>query len=160
MSRLFTPAVKTALLSAALLTLLWLLKPENVTREPADGVVELSYLGLSGPLAGALDDAVRVFEAESRERHARDPAQPVYHVISGQTASRSPSDDPTRFLLGVAGGMPPDVLNTDRVAVAEWAARGAFLPLDPPTVKRRPADRPCRRHPAAWIRPSPRRGMR
>lgn len=130
MSRLLTPVGKTALISAALLTLLWLLSPARSAHESPAGVVELSYLGLSGPLAGALDDAVHVFEAESRARHELDPTQPIYRVISGQNASRSPSDDPTRFLLGVAGGMPPDVLNTDRVAVAEWAARGAFLPLD------------------------------
>src|SRR5262249_35151520 len=118
------------LISASLLTALWLLSPSRSERASEPGVVEISYLGISGPLAGALDDAVSVFEQESRDRHARDPSQPIYHVISGQTASRSPSDDPTRFLLGVAGGMPPDVINTDRVAVAEWAARGAFLPMD------------------------------
>lgn len=131
MLRLLTPAGRIALTSAAILTALWLLSPRRGEPAADPGVVELSYLGLSGPLAGALDDAVSVFEAESRARHARDPSQPVYRVVSGQTGSRSPSDDPTRFLLGVAGGMPPDVINTDRVAVAEWAARGAFLPLDP-----------------------------
>ena len=130
MSRLLTTLGKTALISAGILTLLWLLNPSRSERESAPGVVELTYLGMSGPLAGSLDDAVHIFESESRERHARDPSQPVYRVISGQNASRSPRDDPTRFLLGVAGGMPPDVLNTDRVAVAEWAARGAFLSLD------------------------------
>ena len=131
MPRLFTPARKTALLLAALLGALWLLDPARSERRPPAGVVEITYQGLAGPIAGALDDAVRVFEEESRRRHARDPSQPVYRVVSGQSGTRNPSEDPTRFLLGVAGGAPPDVIYYDRVAVAEWAARGAFLRLDP-----------------------------
>ncbi|HTX53609.1 MAG TPA: extracellular solute-binding protein [Candidatus Baltobacteraceae bacterium] len=131
MPRLLTPARKTALLAAGVLGLLWLLDPARSDRRPPPGVVEISYQGLGGPIAGALDDAVRVFEDESRQRHARDPSQPVYRVVSGQTGTRNPSEDPTRFLLGVAGGAPPDVIYYDRIAVAEWAARGAFLRLDP-----------------------------
>lgn len=130
MRGLFTPAVKISLCSACVFTLLWALNPGRSERESGAGVVEISYLGPSGPISGALDDAVRAFEEESRQAHARDPAQPIYRVISGQNASRSPSDDPTRFLLSVAGGVPPDVVNFDRVAVTEWAARGAFLRLD------------------------------
>lgn len=131
MPRLFTPARKTALFAAALIGALWLLNPARSERRLPAGVVEITYQGLAGPIAGALDDAVRVFEDESRQRHARDPSQPVYRVVSGQSGTRNPSEDPTRFLLGVAGGAPPDVIYYDRVAVAEWAARGAFLRLDP-----------------------------
>ena len=87
-------------------------------------------MGVSGPLAGAMDDAVRAFEQESRAAHARDPTQPVYRVVSGQNASNSPTEDPTRFVVGVAGGEPPDVIRFDRFAVCEWAARGAFEPMD------------------------------
>jgi multiple sugar transport system substrate-binding protein len=35
-----------------------------------------------------------------------------------------------KFFLGVAGGQPPDVVNQDDPIVADWAARGALLPLD------------------------------
>ena len=51
-------------------------------------------------------------------------------VIVGNAAIRNPTDDPQRFLTGVAGGVPPDVIYFDRYAVAEWASRGAFEPLD------------------------------
>ena len=77
-----------------------------------------------------LEDAIREFERLSRERHAADPAYPVYRVVSGQNASRNQTEDPTRFLVSLAGGMPPDVIFFDRFAISEWAARGAFTPLD------------------------------
>jgi multiple sugar transport system substrate-binding protein len=35
-----------------------------------------------------------------------------------------------KFFLGVAGGDPPDVLNQDDPIVADWAHRGALVPLD------------------------------
>lgn len=55
---------------------------------------------------------------------------PGYRVIYGNAAVRDLTGDPTRFLLGTAGGVPPDVIYYDRFAITEWAARGAFLPLD------------------------------
>src|SRR5579859_3500497 len=116
---------KVALLSALMLTVLWLLSPSRSAQAPEPGVVEISMMGL-GPLDLAPGDAVRDFEEQSRQAHAKDPSQPVYHVISGQEASRDAVSDPTRFLVGVAGGMPPDIIRFDRYAVTEWAARGAF----------------------------------
>ena len=35
-----------------------------------------------------------------------------------------------KFFLGVAGGDPPDVVNQDDPIVADWAARGALVPID------------------------------
>ena len=55
---------------------------------------------------------------------------PQYRVICGNAAVRNLTGDPTRFLLGTAGGVPPDVIYYDRFAITEWAARGAFLSLD------------------------------
>ncbi len=55
---------------------------------------------------------------------------PTIEVIAGNAAIRNATDDPQRFLTGVAGGAPPDVIFFDRYAVAEWASRGAFEPLD------------------------------
>ncbi len=159
MRRLLTPAGKISLLSACLLTLLWLFSPARSERESPPGVVEIFYSGARGgergPIAGSLDDAIRVFEEESRQRHAHDPSQPVYRVISGQSASRNLAEDPTRLLLGLAGGMPPDVLHFDRVAIAGWAARGAFLPLDSFLEQDAAAKNPAALHatdylPAAW----------
>ena len=121
--------VRGAFWGAVLLTVLWFLAP-RVAREDAGDVVEVSFMGPTGPISGALEDAVREFERLSRQRHAEDPSYPVYRVISGQNASRNQTEDPTRFLVSLAGGMPPDVLWFDRFAITEWAARGAFTPLD------------------------------
>ena len=52
-------------------------------------------------------------------------------MLNGQSASRDQTADPTRFLVSVAGGQPPDLLLFDRYAISEWAARGAFTRLDP-----------------------------
>jgi len=111
--------------------LLWILAPSRSPRvEDGAEVVEIDFMGPGGPLAGALADVIMTFERESREAHEKDPSRPVYRVVSGQTGARDQVADPTRFLISVAGGMPPDVIHFDRFAVAEWAARGAFTPLD------------------------------
>ncbi len=121
-------AWKIALYSALILSALWLLSPSRSEQAPEPGVVEITYLG-GGPISGELGDAIRAFEEESRQAHAKDPSKPIYRVVSGQSASRGQTEDPTRFLVGLAGGMPPDVIRFDRYAVTEWAARGAFLDL-------------------------------
>src|SRR5437773_8360533 len=100
-------AWKIALLSALIVTALWVLSPTRSALAPEPGVVEITFMGPGGPISGAMDDAVRAFEEDSRAAHKRDPARPIYHVVSGQNASREQTSDPTRFLLGVAGGMPP-----------------------------------------------------
>lgn len=64
-------------------------------------------------------DVVSSFEQESRRAHTANPAQPIYRVIFGQSAAHDQVAYPTRFLLPVAGGMPPDVICFDRFAVAE-----------------------------------------
>jgi len=38
--------------------------------------------------------------------------------------------DPQRLMCAIAGGAVPDVVYQDRFAVGQWAARGAFTPLD------------------------------
>src|SRR5450755_163901 len=120
---------KALLLVFALGLLLWFLSPTRAIHDET-GVVEISYLGDNGPNSGAVDDAIRAFENESRQRHTQDEKQPIYRVIRGQNASRDLTADPTRFLVSVAGGQPPDVILFDRYAVSEWAARGAFSKLD------------------------------
>jgi len=74
--------------------------------------------------AGNLGEIYR----DAIERFERD--NPEYKVIVGNAAIRNATDDPQRFLTGVAGGVPPDVIYFDRYAIAEWASRGAFEPLD------------------------------
>ncbi|HUW60469.1 MAG TPA: extracellular solute-binding protein [Candidatus Bathyarchaeia archaeon] len=55
----------------------------------------------------------------------------VIAVVAGQSASIDTSGDPQRLLCSIAGGDPPDVVFFARHAVAEWAARGAFMCLQP-----------------------------
>jgi multiple sugar transport system permease protein len=66
---------------------------------------------------------------------------PAIQVIMGQSASINQTDDPQRLLCSIAGGDPPDVVWFDRFAVAEWAARGAFMKLQP-FIERDLAERP------------------
>ncbi|MGD0061070.1 MAG: extracellular solute-binding protein [Verrucomicrobiia bacterium] len=132
---------KVALLSALILTALWFLSPSRSEQAPQAGVQEISIMGL-GPVSGPQGDAIRDFEEQSRHAHDQDPSKPIYHVISGQEASHDQISDPTRFLVGVAGGMPPDVIRFDRYAVTEWAARGAFADVTPLIDKDRASGRP------------------
>ncbi len=124
---------QTILIAILVIAGLWLLHPsrqyESAPREAK--VVEITYMGPGGALSGAAEDAAREFERRSLEAHRADPSKPIYRVVSGQNAARDQTSDPTRFLVSVAGGMPPDVIYFDRFATAEWAARGAFAPLDP-----------------------------
>ncbi len=124
-------AIKPIAIVALLALLLWFLYPTRQLDSSAESnVVEITYMGPGGPIAGATEDAVREFERLSLEAHRRDPSRPVYRVISGQNAAGEYTSDSTRFLISVAGGVPPDVIYFDRYAIAEWAARGAFDPLD------------------------------
>lgn len=70
-------------------------------------------------------DAVRVAVEEFERRN------PQYNVLLGTASVRDATSDPTRFLLGVAGGSPPDLIHFDRFAVVEWASRGTFADLTP-----------------------------
>jgi ABC-type sugar transport system permease subunit/ABC-type glycerol-3-phosphate transport system substrate-binding protein len=114
------------------IVLWWLMPPRQLGNAPAakEGVVEIAFMGPGGPLAGAMADVIRAFETQSERDHAADPSKPIYRVVSGQDASRDQTSDPTRFLVSVAGNSSPDVIKFDRYAVAEWAARGGFEPLD------------------------------
>ena len=122
---------KTILLLLVIAAALWLLYPSRQLEGPADpSVVEIHFMAPPPPVGTAILDLVRDFEAHSVAAHAKDPNRPIYRVVAGHNAARDQVSDPTRFLVSVAGGMPPDVIHFDRYAVAEWAARGAFEPLD------------------------------
>ena len=123
-------ALAAACLGVAVLLVWWFVAGRRGASEADARVVEIHFMGPGGPIAGAFDDVVRAFERHSREENRRDPSKPVYRVISGQDAAYDVTGDPTRFLISVAGGDPPDVVKFDRFAVAEWAARNAFEPLD------------------------------
>jgi multiple sugar transport system permease protein len=90
-------------------------------------------------------DAVRVAIEEFERRH------PEYDVVLGTSSVRDATADPTRFLLGVAGGSPPDLIHFDRFAVVEWASRGTFADLSPFIEADR--DRPDGINPDNFYRP-------
>lgn len=120
-----------AFVGVLLLTGLWLLAP-RASERLHDGAVEIRYMAPDGPIRDAMEDAVREFEHLSRIRHEQSGGEyPLYRVVAGQHASRNQVEDPTRFLLSLVGGEPPDVIFFDRFAISEWAARGAFTPLEP-----------------------------
>jgi multiple sugar transport system permease protein len=143
-------------LFASILVALWLLHPtRQLTKVEGANVVEITYMGPGGPLKDVKADVIREFERESELAHARDPSKPIYRVISGQHAAKNQVGDPTRFLISLAGGSPPDVLEFDRFAIAEWAARGAFEPLDPYIARDLSMNRPDtptgdQYYPVAW----------
>ena len=115
---------------AVVLTLLWWLAPSASRQTTSNGAIEIRYMAPEGPIRDAMEAAVREFEYLTRERHRIDPAYPIIRVVAGQHASRDQVEDPTRFLLSLAGGDPPDVIFFDRFAISEWSAKGAFTPLD------------------------------
>ncbi|HEY3661616.1 MAG TPA: extracellular solute-binding protein [Chthoniobacterales bacterium] len=122
---------KIVLFVAALAGLLWSLAPQRAIAPNEPGVIEIYYTGDAGANKAAFDEAFLDFEAQSRALHEKDPRRPIYRVVNGQSASRDQTADPTRFLVSVAGGQPPDLLLFDRYAISEWAARGAFTKLEP-----------------------------
>lgn len=56
---------------------------------------------------------------------------PEYRVVSSSEIAREAGTDPTRFLLSVAGDVPPDLILFADFAVAEMAHIGAFTDLTP-----------------------------
>jgi multiple sugar transport system permease protein len=85
----------------------------------ADAPVTIRYF-LGWTLGAGDQDVVQEFERRN----------PGIKVVAGLSAARNMVEDPQRLLCAIVGGDPPDLVIFDRYAVAEWAARGAFMPLD------------------------------
>jgi len=98
--------------------LLWFLYPSN-NEKTKKGVTELT-IWAPGYFLPELTLLCKYFEKEN----------PEYRVIIGQNASRNMDADNQRFLCGLAGGVPPNVIMFGRNAIIEWAARGAFDSLN------------------------------
>ena len=108
---------KFLLVALAVIALLWFLNPERAIKRNEPGIVEIVYLGESGPEAASVEEAMREFEAQSQAAHEGNPAHPIYKIIKGQTASRDPTADPTRFLVSVAGGRPPGIIDPRSISL-------------------------------------------
>jgi len=100
------------------LLVVFLLYPKPREKLP-DGVTEIIYWTHPFFLDG-VRPAIEEFERRN----------PQYRVIMGTATTRDASGDPSRFLLSLAGGVPPDVIAFDRFAIVEWASRGAFTDLN------------------------------
>lgn len=108
---------------ALALTLAYILYPRPKQLAQKSGVSEVVYWIPSGLAESAISDSIKASLAEFERRN------PQYRVVLGSATTRDEVGDPTRFLLGVAGGVPPDLIYFDRFAVVEWASRGAFTDL-------------------------------
>ncbi|CAN5439451.1 hypothetical protein BH09SUM1_BH09SUM1_33330 [soil metagenome] len=109
------------LLIVAAIALAWILYPKPTRQSHGAGVTEITYWTRPGTYSDLVRPAIEEFERQ----------HPEYHVILGTSTSRNATGDPTRFLLGVAGDAPPDLILFDRFAIVEWASRGAFTDLGP-----------------------------
>ncbi len=116
----FIDTHKVLLVVALALVVAFLLYPRVERVGPRDDVTDIL---LWTPVEAG--DAVRVAVEEFERRN------PQYNVMLGTASVRDAVSDPTRFLLGVAGGSPPDLIHFDRFAVVEWASRGTFTDLTP-----------------------------
>ena len=87
-------AWKFILLALAVIALLWFLNPERAIKRNEPGLVEIVYLAESGPEAASVEEAMRDFEVAKPNCSQENPAQPIYKIIKGQTASRDPTADP------------------------------------------------------------------
>ena len=90
---------------SVLAVLLWFLHPTRTPRENVadENVVEIVYMSPGGVLGNVMLDGIREFERLSREAHAKNPAKPIYRVLTGKMAVRDLSGDPSRLLLSIAG---------------------------------------------------------
>ncbi|MHC4236439.1 MAG: ABC transporter substrate-binding protein, partial [Planctomycetota bacterium] len=107
---------------AVVAVLLWWLHPKAGS-ERADDVVEVT-IWFNGPIEGRQLDVIDAFERRF----------PQYGGILGSSAVRTGLEgegNPQRLMCGIAGGVPPEVVEYDRFAICQWAARGAFLDLTP-----------------------------
>ena len=108
--------------AVALVALMWWLYPKRPRAERGD-VTEVT-IWFNGVVEGRHIDVVDAFERRF----------PEYRGVLGSSAARTGLEgegNPQRLMCGIAGGVPPEVVEYDRFAIAQWAARKAFLDLNP-----------------------------
>ncbi len=95
-----------------------------------------------GPDTKGLEAVVHAFEAANPDVHVR--------VLSMGAGGMNPQ----KQMTAIVGGSPPDIIQQDRFSMADWASRGAFLPLDDLIARDRNTDSDCptpeKFYPAAW----------
>lgn len=116
------PSLRYWIAGAVLIGLLWWLHPRPGSEHVRDAVEVTIWF--NGVIEGRHIDAVDAFER----------AFPEYKGILGSSAARTGLEgegNPQRLMCGIAGGVPPEVVEYDRFAICQWAARDAFLDLQP-----------------------------
>lgn len=111
-----------AVYAVILLAVLTWLYPRPAAEYSAD-VTEVT-VWFNGIIEGRHIDVVDAFER----------VFPEYRAVLGSSAVRSGLESegsPQRLMCGIAGGVPPEVVEYDRFAICQWAARRAFLDLTP-----------------------------
>jgi multiple sugar transport system permease protein len=106
----------------AVAALMWWLYPQP-PRTGRDDAVEVT-IWVNGVVEGRHIDVVDAFERRF----------PEYRGVLGSSAARTGLEgegNPQRLMCGIAGGVPPEVVEYDRFAIAQWAARKAFMDLTP-----------------------------
>jgi multiple sugar transport system permease protein len=101
--------------------LLWWLHPKPSGEHAAD-VTEVT-VWFNGLIEGRHLDVIDAFERRF----------PRYQAMLGSSAVRTGLEgegNPQRLMCGIAGGVPPEVVEYDRFAICQWAARNAFLDLN------------------------------
>ena len=104
--------------------LLYALYPKTPRAGVGGGTATEVTIWFNGPLESRFLDVADAFERRF----------PQYRAILGSSAVRTGLDgegNPQRLMCGIAGGVPPEVVEYDRFAICQWAARGAFLDLTP-----------------------------
>lgn len=125
----------------------YLLYPHPPRELAREGITEITFWT---PMNPVVFDPMKPLLEEFEHRN------PEYRVRMGAATARNAEGDPTRFLLGVAGGVPPDLILFDRFAIVEWASRGAFTDLTPYIDRDRDLSDGIRREdffPMAWREP-------
>ena len=104
---------------------LWWLHPKPGAEYGRD-VTEIT-IWFNDLIVGRHLDVVDAFERRFDEKFG-------FRAQLGSSAVRSGQENegnPQRLMCGIAGGVPPEVVEYDRFAICQWAARGAFLDLTP-----------------------------
>jgi ABC-type glycerol-3-phosphate transport system substrate-binding protein len=109
------PSRPGLIIGAALLAAWWLYPRPGRDSEAGPAPVEEIVFWMPG---GTVSDVMRVGVEAFEQRN------PNVRVLMGAATVRDATGDPTRFLLGVAGDEPPDLIYFDRFAVVEWARHG------------------------------------
>lgn len=103
---------------------------------------EVTVWGLAaGPDAKGTEALVREFERRNPDLKIR-----ALRMGAGEM-------NPQKLMTAIVGGAPPDVINQDRFSLSDWAARGAFRPLDELIARDRDdplAPKESQYYPGAW----------